>query len=248
MTQPARTTTTKSLAATITTTTTTIKPTVATKPITTTTKESNSNGINVTVRSFEEIMQEKRLRKQHEMPTQQKKIDAKPIQSFLRRRSLSNQRNNAASVTAETRTVNQDNDVPKPDAPSPVVAVESQIAEVKQASSPPVAKIIGRRRSSSPNVVPGPSESKVAPVKIKRNLSSSDVKSSPSPNSFTINKAVLRSKTSESSETMIKDSLGPKSIENTDEQSNDVFTSERKQPKGEEGFSQASIEDIQEAL
>jgi len=210
----------------------TIKPSAPTATKPEPTKDGNTT--NVRVRTFEEIMEEKRLRKQREMPAQQKKIDAKPIQSFLRRRSLSNQRNNPASVAEETTPFTEEvPSEPKPGeqrVPSPVPAVD---AEVKLASSPPVAKIVGRRRSSSPNINPG--ESKVAPVKIKRNLSNSDVKPliSSSSNLSTLDKK------SESSELIID------SVDNIPNGQNDVFTS---QTNEHEELSQASMEDIQEAL
>ena len=210
----------------------TIKPSAITATKPELTKDGNTT--NVRVRTFEEIMEEKRLRKQREMPAQQNKIDAKPIQSFLRRRSLSNKRNNPASVAGETAPITQEVPFPpQPDeqrVPSPVPTVD---AEVKLASSPPVAKIVGRRRSSSPNINPG--ESKIAPVKIKRNLSSSDVKSSISSSS---NLSTVDKK-SESSEPIMD------SIENIDNGQNDVFTSQTNEHKE---LSQASMEDIQEAL
>ena len=210
----------------------TIKPSA---PITTKPETAKAgNSANVRVRTFEEIMEEKRLRKQREMPAQQETIEAKPIQSFLRRRSLSNQRNNQASLVEKTAPNTQDvAALPKPDeqrVPSTDSAADS---EVKQCASPPVAKIVGRRRSSSPNI--NPSESKVAPVKIKRNLSNSDVKSS-----LSSSKVLVVDRKSESSEPLVD------SVDNTDDGQNDVFTSQVNKP--EEEFSQASMEDIQVAL
>lgn len=121
----------------------------------------------VSVRSFEEIMKEKKLRKQQQhqqqqqhTQVQQKRVDTKPLQSFLRRRSLSNQRNVQQEQANKT---------------TPAESDESNNVSVKAVTSLPVAKVIGRRRSSSPSPVPQ-GDSKTAPVKLRRNLSNSDNK------------------------------------------------------------------------
>ena len=118
-------------------------------------------------------MKEKRLRKQREMQAQQNKIEAKPIQSFLRRRSLSNQRNQ--SQAENSSTVSSDSTKTTEETVPPTAAVTEETPATKDTTTsvpPPVAKVIGRRRSSSP-LQPGTEVAKVAPIKIKRKLSSS---------------------------------------------------------------------------
>jgi len=92
-------------------------------------------------------------------------VDAKPIQSFLRRRSLSNQRNIQNQAANEQPKIDSD-------VTNKTTGVQSQVLTE---SAPPVAKVIGRRRSSSPSVVPQ-METKSAPVKLKRKPSASDSK------------------------------------------------------------------------
>ena len=183
-------------------------------------------------------MQEKKIRKQLEMIDQQKKIDYTPKQSFLRRRSLSNQRNNQTSASteqAETLNVTDNKSIDRPKAASPVPKAVN--LKLKTSPTPPVAKIIGRRRSSSPTVLLG--EGKVAPVKLKRNLSTSSLSS----NTLSATTSEIPAPIPESTNTI-------SGKQQSDE--NNVFagamTTHRNKDGVEQELSQASMEDIHEAL
>jgi len=189
----------------------------------------------VIVRSFEEIMREKRLRKQQEGQSQQKIVDAKPIQGFLRRRSLSNQRNTQHPVAdnqnpSKKNLASPRNETKQEDEP-PKASSENATTTLIKEAAPPVARIIGRRRSSSPSV-----EIKSAPVKLKRKFSNSDSKvpgSAPTPVGIT--KPVV-----ESASDVFEDVKDGEVPDNTE------LAKENIQPV--ETVPESSMEDIQEAL
>jgi len=212
------------------------RPTV-TAPTKVANAPTTENASGVSVRSFEEIMKEKRLRKQREVQGQQNKVEAKPIQSFLRRRSLSNQRNQTQPETSTTVC----NDSTKSTEKTVPATAETETAKKTTTTVlPPVAKIIGRRRSSSP-LQPGVEVTKVAPIKIKRKLSSSSSSDLAKSRTQTPPPQVVPTIPAKSDD--VFDTL-------KDVRANNESSTNGASPIAEETeqLSQASMEDIQEAL
>jgi len=216
------------------------RPTV-TAPTKVANAPTTENASGVSVRSFEEIMKEKSLRKQREMQGQQNKVEAKPIQSFLRRRSLSNQRNQTQPETSTTVSNDSTKSTEKTVPATAAVIAETETAkETTTTVLPPVAKIIGRRRSSSP-LQPGVEVTKVAPIKIKRKLSSSSSSDLAKSRTQTPPPQVVPTIPAKSDD--VFDTL-------KDVRANNESSTNGASPIAEETeqLSQASMEDIQEAL